>query len=125
MSVQQLERSLARLKIETDEKYDALWVKYTKQMEQDAILIAHLRKKLPAEHRGSSEFTLLAKDLRDLILKANTDFGCQAQATLIDFKDAFESLFRIITGRITPSHQDVDNIRIIKEGLASNGILDA
>jgi hypothetical protein len=113
MSVQQLERSLARLKMETDEKYDALWVKYTKQMEQDAILIAHLRKKLPTEHRGPSEFTTLAKMLRDGIL--SKDF--------INIGSAFESLFRIITERITPSHQDIDNIRSYKESLKP--ILDA
>jgi len=117
MSVQQLEKSLARLKMETDEKYDALWTKYTKQMEQDAILIAHLRKQLPAEHRGPSDFTLLAKDLRDSIVKWETDCGCQAQATLLEFKCAFESLYRIITMRLTPSHQDVDNVRSFRKSL--------
>ena len=42
MSVQQLERSLARLKMETDEKYDALWKRYTKEKEQYEITIAHI-----------------------------------------------------------------------------------
>jgi Zn-dependent M32 family carboxypeptidase len=49
MSVQQLERSLARLKIETDEKYDALWKRYTKEKEQYEITIAHLNKMLEME----------------------------------------------------------------------------
>jgi len=107
MSVQQLERTIVRMKIENDERYDALWVKYTKQMEQDAILIAHLRKQQPAEHRGPSEFTTLAKSLRDGIV--SKDF--------LDVKCAFESLFRIITERLTPSHQDIDNVRIIRKSL--------
>jgi hypothetical protein len=49
MSVQQLERSLARLKMETDEKYDALWKRYTKEKEQYEITIAHLNKMLELE----------------------------------------------------------------------------
>ena len=113
MSVEQLERSLARLKIETDEKYDALWTKYTKQMEQDAILIAVLRKQQPAEHRGPSEFTALSCYLKNAILsvadgagRGGTEVGC-----------AFESLFRIVTERLTPSHQDSDYIRLLREEL--------
>jgi len=111
MSVSQLERSLARLKIESDERYDALWTKYTKQMEQDAILIAHLRKQQQPEHRGPSEFTALTRYLKNAILSVadgggGTEVGC-----------AFESLFRIVTERLTPSHQDSDYIRLLREEL--------
>ena len=107
MSVSQLARSLARLKMETDEKYDALWVRYTKQMEEDAILIAHLRKQQQVEHRGPSEFTTLAKSLRNGVI--SKDF--------LDVKGAFESLFQIVIRRLTPSHQDVDNLRGFRQGI--------
>lgn len=146
MSAQQLERALSRLKMETDEKYDALWKRYTKEKEQYEITIAHilrtqeLDKKIAeakaeqqeiqkakdnyvAEHRGPSEFTALAKDLRDCILQSETDCGCQVQGYLLDVKVAFEQLFRIITERRTPSYQDIDNIRTIRKSLEP--ILDA
>lgn len=114
MSLEQLERSLARLKIESDERYDALWKKYTKQMEQDIILIGKLRSQLPAEHRGASEFTDLAKDLREAIVAF--ELGSEENAR-IGVQTAFESLFRIITERKTPSYQDIDNVRAIRKGL--------
>jgi hypothetical protein len=117
MSVEQLERSLARMKTETDEKYNALWTKYTKQMEQDAILIAHLRKQQPAEHRGTSEFTELAKDLREAIIQFESDSGSSEANARNWVHCAFESLFRIITERKTPSYQDIDNIQIIRKAL--------
>lgn len=117
MSLEQLERSLARLKVESDERYEALWKKYTTQMEQDIILIGKLRSKLPAEHRGASEFTELAKDLREAILQFESDSG-SAEANARNWVHcAFETLFRIIKERKTPSYQDVDNIQTIRKGL--------
>ena len=121
-TVSLLEKSLSRLKMETDERYDALWVKYTKQMEQDAILIAHLRKQLPAEHRGPSEFTLLAKDLREAIVAFESDSNSAIKKGKNWVHCAFEQLFRIITERKTPSYQDVDNIQTIRSHLTD--ILD-
>jgi len=117
MSLEHLERSLARLKIESDERYDALWKKYTKQMEQDIILIGKLRSQLPPEHRGSSEFTELAKDLREAILQFESDSGSSEANARNWVHCAFETLFRIITERKTPSYQDIDNIRTIRKGL--------
>jgi len=122
MSVQQLERTIVRMKIENDERYDALWRKYTKQMEQDAILIAHLRKQLPEEHRGPSEFTLLAKDLREAIVAFESDSSSAKAKARNWVQCAFEQLFRIITERKTPSYQDIDNIQTIRSHLTD--ILD-
>ena len=70
MSVQQLERSLARLKMETDEKYDALWKRYTKEKEQYEITIAHLNKMLELEKqlcKHIQEREQLKDDRRKLI----------------------------------------------------------
>jgi Zn-dependent M32 family carboxypeptidase len=49
MTVSLLEKSLSRLKIETDEKYDTLWKRYTKEKEQYEITIAHLNRMLELE----------------------------------------------------------------------------
>jgi len=122
MSVQQLERSLARMKIENDERNDALWKRYTKEKEQYEITIAHLRKQLPAEHRGPSEFTLLAKDLREAIVAFESDSGSAKAKARNWVHCAFEQLFRIITERKTPSYQDIDNIQTIRSHLTD--ILD-
>jgi small-conductance mechanosensitive channel len=165
MSVQQLERSLARLKMETDEKYDALWKRYTKEKEQDIITIAHLSKMLEMEKQlnkhiqereqlkddkqklldeqnkmrdtlllsqfnafrttdnaGTTDFTLTAKDLREAIVAFESDSDSAIKKARNFVHCAFETLFRIITERRTPSKQDVGNIQTIRSHLTD--ILD-
>jgi hypothetical protein len=106
--------------MESDERYDALWQKYTKEKEQYEIKIAHLRKQ--PEHRGPSEFTDLAKDLQKAIVQFESCSG-SAEANARNWVHcAFEQLFRIITERKTPSYQDIDNIQTIRSHLTD--ILD-
>ena len=112
MSAQQLEKSLARLKMESDERYDALWAKYTKQMEQDAILIAHLKKQQKPENFGPSEFSALGRYLKGALLTVGDGRGGGT-----DIACAFESLVRIVTELLTPSYSDSDKILQIREEL--------
>ena len=164
-----LRKQTAEMKvILLEEKYDALWKRYTNEKEQYEMTIAHLNRMLELEQKlckaikereqlkddkqklldednkmrdicllshfdsfrqmdnaGETGFTLIAKDLREALVAFETDSIAAGAKARNSVHCAFDGLFRIITERRTPSKQDVENVKTIREGLISNGIIDA
>jgi replicative DNA helicase len=111
---QNLEMELLRAKtdvVHSEYKY-SLALKTIVKAEKE---IENLKKQQHPEPSGPTEYTNLAKDIRDLIL-FNKDTNKKDWA-LIGLQCAFEALYRLVKERSTPTESDKEKIETIRESL--------